>query len=177
MFKRTIFTLVSIFAAGAILAQAYKWTDEDGIVHYSDRPQEGAEEIRLPSDRGRRQPAPVSMPGQPSVGAGESAREAEPFRYQNLSIVSPVAEETLWNIGGVLSVTLNFRPNIQPGHRLQVYLDGMPRTVNTATFSLDEVHRGSHILQAEIIDQSGVTVTRSTATKFYVQQTSVNGPR
>ena len=39
---------------GAVMAQAYRWVDEDGVVHFSDVPTEGAERIELPhSDRPR----------------------------------------------------------------------------------------------------------------------------
>ena len=96
MYKRTIFALIAMFAAGAILAQAYKWTDEDGLVHYSDRPREGAVEIQLPSDGIRPPPATLRGlqrgPGRP-VNAVEE--EVQAFRYESLVIVSPGTEETL----------------------------------------------------------------------------------
>ena len=47
---RTVFTLVCLFAAaGAAAQEAYRWVDEDGVVHYSDRPRKGAESIVLPT--------------------------------------------------------------------------------------------------------------------------------
>ena len=83
-------------------------------------------------------------------------------------------EETLWNIGGVLNVSLTVTPALQSGHRLNVYYDGSPITVTTANFQIEEVYRGAHNLQAEIIDKDGRLMIRSDATRFYVQQTSVN---
>ena len=44
---RAILALVGLLAATSVLAQAYKWVDEDGVTHYSDRPREGAELVEL----------------------------------------------------------------------------------------------------------------------------------
>ena len=43
MESRSILLVLGLLAATAALAQeAYRWVDEDGVVHYSDRPREGA---------------------------------------------------------------------------------------------------------------------------------------
>ena len=174
MYKRTVLALFSLFAASALLAQAYKWTDEDGIVHYSDRPQEGAEVVELFTSEGRR-PGASSAPVQTVFRANrEDAPEPDPFRYESLAVLSPAAEETLWNIGGVLDVTLNVTPALQSGHRLNVYFDGLPIEVTTANFRIEEVFRGAHNLQAEILDTTGRLMIRSEATRFFLQQTSIN---
>lgn len=176
MYKRTIFAVLTTFFASAILAQAYKWVDEDGVVHYSDRPHEGAVEMQLPDDGIRPPPPRYPTTSSSRAGGADDAAELEQPTYEAFNIVSPAAEETLWNIGGVLDVRLNMQPALQRGHRLHIYLDGLPRIVNTTSFQLDEVHRGEHVIQAEIVDQSGTMVVRSQATTFYVQQTSVLRP-
>jgi hypothetical protein len=174
MFKRTIFAFLTMLAAGAILAQAYKWMDEDGIVHYSDRPQKGAVEMQLPTD-GINAP-PVSLLQQ-RRGLGRSAdavEEVQAFKYESLVVAAPGAEETLWNIEGVLNVMLSVTPALQVGHRIRVYFDGSPRVVTTTSFQIAEVYRGAHKIQAEIIDRSGTLLIRSAGHEFYVQQTSIN---
>jgi len=169
MLKRTIISLIFTLAAGAVLAQAYKWTDEDGVVHYSDRPQEGAEKIQLPSDGVRRRPPPPPV----ASAADEATEETAAFRYEALTIGAPIAEETLWNIEGVLNVTLNVQPALQTGHRIRIYFDGTPRMVNRTSFQLDEVYRGVHNIQAEIVDESGTMMIRSMPNRFYVQQNTI----
>ena len=54
MLRKTFIAVLSVFAASAALAQAYKWVDENGIVHYSDKPQEGWERRRMPLSRSQR---------------------------------------------------------------------------------------------------------------------------
>ncbi len=177
MLKQTIIILISTLAAGTVLAQAYKWTDEDGLVHFSDRPQEGAERIQLSSDGHRRPPPPPQTVSSAAAAAAAAPEEAAVFRYESLTIGSPLAEETLWNIEGVLNVTLNVDPALQSGHRIRVYFNGTPRYVNRTSFQIDEVYRGVHNVQAEIVDESGTMMIRSMPNRFYVQQNAIRtGP-
>jgi len=171
MESRSILLVLSLLAAAAATAQeAYRWVDEDGIVHYSDRPEEGAEAILLPrpnvaTTRPLRQPQ-----AQPQ---DEQKDEAAPTRYESIEIVSPSAEETLWNIEGVLNVTVSLKPALQPGHQLRVYFDGQMQTVSGTSFQLQEVWRGVHNIQVEVVDDTGKLMIRSKTNRFYVQQNTV----
>ena len=82
---------------------------------------------------------------------------------------------TLWNIGGTLDVQLELQPALQAGHQVRLYFDGAARTVPGTSFQLDEVYRGEHTIQAEVVDESGELQIRSEGHRFYVQQTSVVG--
>lgn len=169
MQTRPIFILLGLLAAAGALAEAYTWTDESGVVHYSDRPQPGAKVVELETASGRR-PRTETRPNNP---ASPSAEPEQAFQYQTLEVASPAPEETLWNIGGTLNVTLALTPALQPGHQVRVYFDGTPQTVQGSSFQLQEVHRGVHNLQAEVIDETGKLMIRSLPNRFYVQQNSV----
>ncbi len=172
--RMRLFILVSVLmAAGTVLGQAYRWVDEEGIVHYSDRPREGAEQVILPSDNRvtrRRQPAPAPR-AQP---AGDQQSAPAAFKYESFSVASPAPEETLWNIEGVLDVSLELQPSLQDGHRVRVFFDGNERIVSGTSFQIEEVYRGVHNLQAEIVDATGKLMIRSVPNRFYVQATSIN---
>ena len=43
MLRRIFIGSGILLFTGVVFAQAYKWVDEDGVVHYSDRPHPGAE--------------------------------------------------------------------------------------------------------------------------------------
>ena len=178
MLRNTFIALLCSFTAGAALAQAYKWTDEDGVVHYSDRPIEGAEEVQLPRSvrPATPPPAPTTRRSRTQAAADSTQESAAPFRYESLAVGAPGAEETLWNIEGVLNVQLNLQPGLQPGHRIRVYFDGDARMVNGTSFQIDEVYRGVHNIQAEVIDESGKLMIRSVTNRFYVQQNTIAGP-
>lgn len=172
---RPIVILLALFAADSALAQAYTWTDESGVVHYSDRPEPGAKRINLPESKIVR-----ALAAPERAAAGEDQTEAapdQPFRYESLEVIAPAPEETLWNIDGVLSVSLALSPALQPGHQVRIYFDGNPRIVPGTSFELEEVYRGVHNIQAEILDEAGEMKIRSLPNRFYVQQTSVVRPR
>ena len=174
METRPIFILIGLLAASGALAAAYKWTDENGVVHYSDRPRPGAEQIDLPEANTVRT-RPVQRQQAASPDGGEDAEEDDtgPFRYESLEVAAPAPEETLWNIEGVLNVSLALSPGLQPGHQVRVYFDGTPRIVTGTSFQIDEVYRGVHNIQAEILDETGTLMTRSLPNRFYVQQNTV----
>ena len=167
---RTILVALGVLAAGAAFAEAYTWTDDEGVVHYSDRPQPGAKQIELPEQNVRR-PAPTVRRG--TTGDEAADESAGPFQYRSIEISAPGAEETLWNIEGVLNVTLDLQPALQPGHQVRAYFDGEPRMVNGTSFQIQEVWRGVHNLQVEIIDETGTLMIRSRPNRFYVQQATV----
>ena len=174
---RAILALVGLLAATSVLAQAYKWVDEDGVTHYSDRPREGAELVEL-SEYTRPTGARLYQAPVRSVADDETvAQEDEPFKYESLSVASPGPEETLWNIEGVLNVSLALSPGLQTGHRIRVYFDGQPRLVSGTSFQVDEVWRGVHNIQAEVIDSTGQLMIRSRTNRFYVQQSTVTTGR
>ena len=175
MLKRTFIAFITILAAGAVMAQAYKWLDADGVVHYSDRPEEGAERIVLPQDT--RRPSPPPAPRSTASRSAKTAAETAPaaFKYESLEFSTPAAEETLWNRVSVLNVSLSVEPTLQSGHQIRVYFDGEPRMVSGTSFQLEEVYRGVQNLQAEIVDEQGKLMIRSRANRFYVQQNAIGG--
>ena len=125
-----------LLAASLALAQVYRWVDEDGVVHYSDQPHQGAEEVELE--------------GAPAINMPTPRRPASARRAAAA---------------------------LQPGHQLRVYFDGTPQEVDGTQFQLQEVYRGAHNLQAEVLDQNGQLMIRSEPVRFYVQQTTIVNPR
>jgi uncharacterized protein DUF4124 len=171
MLKRLFIGIATLVVAGAVFGQAYTWVDKEGIVHYSDRPVPGAERIQLPTSKPSSQP--YSRPVRSSTSQAIPAEKEKPFEYKSLTFTAPVAEETLWNIEGVLNVSLSLRPALQSGHRVRVFLDGTPRMVSGTSFQLEEVYRGVHNLQAEVVDETGKMMIRSVPNRFYVQKNTI----
>lgn len=169
METRTIFALIGILAATAAVADdAWKWTDDEGVVHYSDVPVDGAEQVHL-SEYSKKTGARIS-------NSTELSRREEPpeeFEYETLAISSPTAEQTLWNIEGSLPVSISLSPNLLRGHRIRVTFDGNAQDISGTSLTLSDVYRGVHNLQAEVIDASGRVITRSDPVRFYVQQSAI----
>ena len=173
MEPRPIFILLGLLATAAVSADVWRWVDDDGVVHFSDTPREGAELVDV-SQSSRSTGARVYRNTAPEGSSDDDATAPEQaFKYESLSISSPGAEETLWNIDGVLSVSLALSPPLQPGHQVRAYFDGKAQIVTGTSFQLTEVWRGVHNLQAEVIDETGKMMIRSRPSRFYVQQNSV----
>jgi hypothetical protein len=156
-------------------APAWTWVDADGQVHYSDRPVPGARQVELAGAQSFGSAAPTRPAARPvTAPPGEAA--AGP--YTTIDIVSPAEQETLWNIGAVLTVQVRFQPALQPGHRYDVALDGLRtnQTVTGARIAVQNVFRGTHTLQVIVFDSTGTEVMRSPVRNFVVQQTSVLSP-
>ena len=155
---------------------AYRWVDENGQVHYSDRPVPGAARIELTTARPSAPSADRASLPRPEA---PERRELPPAAYAGFAVLQPARQETLWGTGGRVDVTLQIRPELQPGHHLGYYLDGeFTDTGSRGTrFQLQNVDRGAHSLQAVILDGRQEEVLRSSTVTFFVQQTSLYYPR
>jgi hypothetical protein len=133
---------------------------------------EGSErvEIRPQSELG----TPEFEPRRSRSAAVEESEE--PFRYRSLEIVRPTQEEVLWNIEGQLDVSMRLEPRLQPGHSVELLLDGQPvegLQAGSMQARLSEVYRGVHVLTATVRDRNGQLLIESQPRTFAVQQTSI----
>lgn len=171
---RKCLILAALLVTSAYAGPAYRWVDENGQVHYSDRPRPGAEEIVLPES-----PAPRPQPVRTAASSTPSPEPAEASSgYERLTITSPAAQSTLWNIGGTVDVSVSVQPALASEHQLRVVLDGelLETRPGGPRFSIDDVFRGMHSLEVLIQDASGNELIRSDAVPFMVQQTSIQNP-
>ena len=170
--------LLLIFSMSAAATELWRWVDENGVIHYSDRPHPGAERIEL------QQVQSFTPPERPARDArredSSQSRDEAGAAYTGLRIVSPGEEETLWNIGGEMSVELALQPALRAGHTLRVHLDG-DRVVELPSgqtrVTLDEVYRGEHRLRASVVDGQGRELASSDPVVFFVQQASIQNPQ
>lgn len=189
--------LTILLAAGLMLPMAlaqssnsstttlYRWVDENGVIHFSDSPREGAQDpsqdeykVRAPNVSRSPRPRPSeSTNGASSGDADASPAVPAPVGYQSLSISSPRNGDTLWNIGGILSVNLQVSPALQPGDGIVILMDGQVMTPTPSTrtnITLSNVYRGEHVLVAAIRDSNGTQQIASQPVRFVVQQSTVN---
>jgi Domain of unknown function (DUF4124) len=169
--RKWLILLSAFVATTASSAPAWTWVDANGQTHFSDRPVEGARQVELSGAQG------FGVPTTARTTRPTNATETPGALYQ-VDIVSPAEQETLWNIGAQLNVQIRIQPQLQPGHRYDLALDGQRRNLNTTNprLTLPNVFRGSHTLQLVIIDAAGAELLRSANRTFVVQQTSTQNP-
>lgn len=176
---RTLLTLVAILLAVAAQATTtYKWVDKNGVVHYSDRPEPGAEKVELQEAQTFQAPRP-STTSRPATqrASGAAASQAQ---YDKLDLWKPENDETVANTGNRIDVRLRLEPELQPGHAIWLYLDGkrvdgLPQAGES--FTVDNVWRGTHTLHAIVADRGGQPMARSQTVTFHVQQTTLFSPQ
>ncbi len=98
-----------------------------------------------------------------------------------LTITSPAPKETVHDNAGNVNVVLSVEDGavLPPGYRIRLLLDGEPAAPDNSRtrFQLSGVDRGSHELQALIVDDDGRVLTRSAPVTFYMWQASRRNPR
>lgn len=155
----------------------YKWTDADGVVHLSDQPQPGAEEVPLvpaPSQGNSRQ--------QPDARPKKQAQKQKPpeqkvvarLGYTEIAIVTPAPQQAFFD--EPIRVSLNLSPDLQQGHTLVWYLNDSPLAETEPSFVIDRLDRGQYTLYATITDGSGESVNSNSVT-FFVHQPTVLAPQ
>ena len=153
------------------MADVYRWVEE-GQLHYSDRPQEGAERVEL-SD------ATTAFETPARRARPQASSEEDAAAYESLQIVSPGQEEVLWNIEGQLDVTLSVQPPLRRDDRIELFLDDRAVRVpggNSLRVTVPEVYRGVHVLKARIVSRDGRVLIETEPRTFAVQQTSILNP-
>lgn len=156
--------------ATAAQGAVYRWVDKDGNVVFSDRPQPGAEEVRMPT------PSLYEAPRLPSPARMAPAAEPGP-RYTRVEVTLPENDATIIDNTGQVEVEVEVVPALESrlGDRILILLDGQlqggPRV--TPRLTLESVDRGTHTLQAQVTDAGGEVLVASEPVTFHMRQASV----
>jgi hypothetical protein len=160
-------------AAGADAATTlYKWVDANGVTHYSDRPEPGAERIKVASAQTYKSgPAPRA-----DQSRAQPYREAPRAGYTHLEIMGPADGAVLWNTGGHIDVSATLEPDLASVHQLWFVLDGKSQQAPPDGNASLEVVRGEHTLVATVTDSAGNELISSAPVSFVVRQKSIEPP-
>lgn len=172
--RLVLITLMSVVSAAAISATVYKWVDENGVTHYSDQPHENAEKVHVAAPQTYK-----ATPLQPRAAArSESAQASPTSTYDSCMVTSPSNEETLPNAFSV-TTSVQVSPAPHGGDQLIVLFDGKPLPgfpAGGGSFTIADIDRGTHTLQAVVQDQGGKVLCHSSSVSFTVLQPSLLNP-
>jgi len=163
--------LSMLIALSAGAAEMWRWKDADGVVHYSDRPVQGAERIEVLSSQkstGEFKPAvPRSTPLPPAD-----------VKFTRCEVTAPTNDQVFNNVTAV-SVSIAVEPGLQGDYRLQVLLNGREDTdwpAGALSRTLLNLYRGSYTLSARVLDLYGRAVCTGPTINFHVRQPSLLAP-
>lgn len=151
-------------------ADVYKWTDSSGAVHFSDKPQDGAEKIVLPNVQSYSPPASSPSQNASAHSPLTSTNTSDDVAYNKLNIVQPEDQQTIRNPQGYISIILEPHPKLKPGDGLQIILDGNPidKPLANTVFALQNIRRGSHTLAAQVVGKDGKVLFTSDQITIYM---------
>ena len=174
--RALLFTLMLAVSCGALAATVYKWVDESGVTHYSDQPHPGAERIELETPRSA-SPAPPRPPAASTASARAPAATQEPA-YSVCEVVRPANDEALLNVYE-LRVRVRTEPQLRPGHRIALAVDGRRVTdarSDSGEFVVSPIFRGTHTLTFVVENERGEQQCQAPTVTFHVRQPSVQAP-
>ena len=163
--SRSTLALIPVLAAAlaallAPLASAgtYRWVDKDGVVHYSDRPMEGAEKVPMPAAQTYEAPrAPAPAPTSKSASPAAAVATAPQAGESPCAITSPAPEQALLNVP---SMTVSLRG--PSGSTPQLFLDGaLVRDASGAlSLTVSPSARGEHTVAVVLFPPAGQALGR-----------------
>jgi hypothetical protein len=161
-----------LFALNAGATELWRWKDADGVVHYSDRPVQGAERIDVRSSQkssseiAPQATAPVRPPPTPVVN------------YTRCIVSSPTNDQVFNNVSAV-DVGIALEPALQADHQLQVFLNGRADPdwpAGALSRTLVNLFRGSYTLSVRVLDFNGRALCAGPTINFHVRQASLLAP-
>lgn len=172
--------LIFLVAALAQGAEIYRRADRGQGVEFSDKPDPSAERVIL------REPVVVPIPGYPpSAPSAQQTRPAVKLNaasaYNELKVLEPADDATVRANDGTIAVQVLLSPPLQVelGHVLLLRFDGveMPASNGGTSFSLIDVPRGTHELQAVVIASDGSPVMASAVSRFHLHRQTIEPRR
>jgi hypothetical protein len=173
--RRSWIVLGLLAALTAQSAVVYKWTDADGVVHFSDQPAPGAEKIIT---AGRSSLNGYSAPAPPATNSNGQQPRAAAARPAAITIASPQPEQNFFN-DEPINVSLS-QPVLGPDQSVTWHLNGRElsdQPPSTTAFVLPNPGRGTFAIAATIANQTTGEVQSTPSVTFYVHEPSLLSPQ
>lgn len=168
---RTLLLLFGLMPA-LVAAGIYKYVTPDGRVEYSDQPREGAAEVEVTPLQTY---TPPPLPKMKTIG--QTKTQAQATTAYQVSIITPQDDATVRENTGRVEVALQVTPSLEAdsNYSLQLLFDGQPvgKTSSSLKYTLTNVDRGTHTLQAKLLGPSGTSVAHSKAITFHMRRISI----
>jgi len=172
--------LIALGVFAALAAQAavvYKWTDANGVVHFSDQPEPGAEKV-ITSSGDPTTNTPTTSTRSTPAATPPKPKPTDILPYTLLSITAPTAEQTFVN--EPISFHLALEPTLLEGQTITWFLNGAALTdqaQDSEQFVLQNLGRGAYTVSATITDLASGQTMSSAPVTFYVRQPSQLSPQ
>ncbi|HEX7028433.1 MAG TPA: DUF4124 domain-containing protein [Gammaproteobacteria bacterium] len=163
-----IAAIVGILVLSVAEAQVYRSTDEDGNPVYSDTPGTNAQELKLP-------PVNIIPSGPTELNFEVKQPEFDLEKYRTLEIVAPQNDASVFINTANLPIEVKLLPPVKRalGHSLVVLWDGKVLFENQNSYLLGDADRGTHVLEARVVDEKGKILIRSQPVNVHIRKPTV----
>jgi len=160
-----IFAWILLLTCSFANAQTiYQSTDKNGNPVFTDQPQPSAKPVEVKSTN--------TTPG---VIPTTSRPQSEGIKLSGYSAVQLVVPSSIPNGLAPTTIGISIQPKLQPEHHWELLLDGQLQAEGqAASTTIEQMARGDHQLQLQIIDQNGNTVGSSEPISVFVYWPSKN---
>ncbi|MEZ8109465.1 DUF4124 domain-containing protein [Vibrio splendidus] len=191
---KNILFLIGLTVALSCSAQTvYTWVDEDGVLHFSDTPNDqDAKSLHLP-DVQASAPAPKFEASTPvDAAASSTTKTATPAQAQAqaqgktestkreapaqlaLTMLTPVHDQTIRSNRGLIPVQIELSRKLGIGEQLQLMLDGRrydaPQT--QPNWELKGIDRGTHTIAIQA-HRSGKLIASTSPVTVYLHRATL----
>ncbi len=158
--------LAGLLLSVPVLAAVYMEKDADGNTVFTDRPHsKKARPIELSPTSTYSPPASTST----TTNTPYAGNDKQTLHYEFLSIISPTDDSPVRANDGSLEVSIDLSPALQTGHHFVLLIDGSPVGEGMGpNFSLQNIDRGTHTLQVQVVDDSGNEIISSNNVTFHM---------
>ncbi|HLD84727.1 MAG TPA: DUF4124 domain-containing protein [Coxiellaceae bacterium] len=186
MKKEFFIFLVTAFFSLPTFSEIYRTIDADGVATYSDQPDAGSKVVTLPEANISSTPQDTVSFSTDSTDQKETTSKSNVKSYGTFEIVLPRDEkndeENFWNPEAI-TVSIDIKPALREGDRIQYFLDAKPIDKPTAktsfTFpkmitdkasnqSVQLLTRGQHMITAVVYNASLVPLNTAPPVTIYV---------
>lgn len=166
---RSLSCLFLLLCAATVSAEdkVYRYVDEKGVVHYTDKPPaKDSKPVNLPKLQ-TFSGAGIGNAGGASASKKKAEDKIPAMPTFSLAINSPTPDETLRDAARSVGVSVTILPALVSGFGLVYLLDGQAQNeqpLSQTSFTIQNIERGTHEISVNLVDAEGKLVASSSVT-------------
>lgn len=169
---RVLLLLLGLIVPAFTVGDIYKYISPDGTVEYSDRPRRGATKMEVIPLQTYTPPAPLKT----EMLQEGKLQKTSSYSYQ-VTLVKPQDGATIRSNTGEVEIAVQVEPPLEKdsSYAVQLLLDGQKigKLNPSGEYTLSDVDRGTHTLQAKLLTPAGKAVVRTSPVTFYMKRMSI----
>lgn len=174
--------LFTTAASTAVATTIYSWTDDNGVVHFSDTPgtpQANTVELSVTEVQPSMQSTSINMTQADNVELISIATDIEPpLPAATISLLAPVHQQTIRSNDGDIKVRAVSNRKLSKHLQAQLVIDGKAYAGSQTdlTWLLTNIDRGSHQIQIQLL-KNGKILASSESITVYLHRVSQARPK